>query len=61
MTIDQMDGDIQVFGGVVYTGEDRHMQTLSGLFAGSNLARILINKHKSRVQNIINVISNKLR
>jgi hypothetical protein len=56
-----MDGDIQVLGIAVYTGSNRAAQNLSGLFTGSDMARTLIDQNKIRVQNVINMITNKIR
>jgi hypothetical protein len=56
-----MDQDIQAVGMLVYTGDNLTAQKLSGLFAGSDIARLLIDQNKVRVQSLVNVVTNKLR
>jgi hypothetical protein len=60
-SIDRMDQDIQAVGLLVYTGDNRAAQNIPGFFAGSDIARLLINENKVPVQSMVNVITNKFR
>jgi hypothetical protein len=56
-----MNGDIQVVGVVVYTGSNQAARQVSGLFAGSADAQLLIDQNKLRIQHITDIITTKFQ
>ena len=56
-----MDQDIQAVGILVYTGDNLTAQNMTGVFAGSDIARRLIDENNVRVQSMVNIITNKFQ
>jgi hypothetical protein len=53
--------DIEVVGIVIHTGTDPAARQLSGMFSGSDVARLLIDRHKTRVERLTDSIVTKFR
>jgi hypothetical protein len=56
-----MNSDVEVIGVVIHTGMDPAARQLSGIFSGSDNARVLIDRHKTRIEKLTDSIVTKFR